>query len=172
MRRGVRLAVDVGTVRIGLASSDPDGLLATPVETVARAGGEEHLRRILQHVDALAAVEILVGLPLALSGNETASTADARQMATTLAAMTTVPVRLVDERLTTVTAARQLRESGRQASRSRGQIDQAAAVVLLQHALDAERLSGRAAGTAVETTTADRLAPPGKDVNGDRSASS
>lgn len=150
MRVGTRIGVDVGRARIGVARSDPHGLIATPVETVPRdRDGDAHVRRILEIIREHDALEVLVGLPIALSGNETPSTRDARDVAAIVAAGTDAPVRLVDERLTTVTATRQLREVGRQASRSRDRIDQLAAVVLLQNALDGERSSGREPGELV-----------------------
>ncbi|GAA2753104.1 Holliday junction resolvase RuvX [Amnibacterium kyonggiense] len=150
MRRGVRLGVDVGTVRVGLARSDRDGLLATPVETVPRRGQdlEPVLARIAAVADELEAIELVVGLPLALSGRDTASTADARAVAARLAEGPR-PVRLVDERLTTVSAQSALHASGRNTRGSRGVIDQVAAVILLQHALDAERARGEAPGAIV-----------------------
>ncbi|MGT2426927.1 Holliday junction resolvase RuvX [Amnibacterium kyonggiense] len=150
MRQGVRLGVDVGTVRVGLARSDRDGLLATPVETVQRRGQdlEPVLARIAAVADELEAVELVVGLPLALSGRDTASTADARAVAARLAEGPR-PVRLVDERLTTVSAQSALHASGRSTRGSRGVIDQVAAVILLQHALDAERARGEAPGAIV-----------------------
>ena len=103
MRTGVRVGVDVGTVRIGVARSDFHGLLATPVETVPRVAGEAtpDLDRISAIVAELDAVEVIVGLPLALSGRHTASTDDAVAFAGTLAGLIPVPVRLVDERLST-----------------------------------------------------------------------
>jgi putative Holliday junction resolvase len=137
MRPGVRLGVDVGTARIGVARSDDHGMLATPVETVPRGGGD--LSRIAQIVVEIDAVEIVVGLPLALSGRETASTGDAKSFAQQLADLQVAPVRMVDERLSTVSATGALRESGRNARNSRSVIDQVAAVIILQHALDAER---------------------------------
>jgi putative Holliday junction resolvase len=146
-RRGARLGVDVGKARIGVARSDPDGLLATPVETVARAEGA--VARILQLAEEHSAVEIVVGLPLNLRGESTASTDDARAFATDLAAQAPMPVRLVDERLTTVSAHAVLRDSGRNQRSSRTIVDQAAAVVLLQHALDVEKRQGRPPGTPV-----------------------
>lgn len=146
-RRGARLAVDVGKARIGVARSDPDGLLATPVETVARDDGA--VARILSLAEEYSAVEIVVGLPLNLRGESTPSTEDARGFAGHLAARTEVPVRLVDERLTTVSAHAVLRDSGRNQRSSRTIVDQAAAVVLLQHALDVEKRQGRPPGTPV-----------------------
>jgi putative Holliday junction resolvase len=147
MRSGVRLGVDVGRARVGIARSDRDGVLATPVETVARDDATlERMRRLIVELDP---VEIVVGLPLSLSGADTASTADARDFAAELATASDVPVRLVDERLSTVTAQRQLRESGRRAKGSRPVIDQAAAVIILQNALDSERSADRPPGTLV-----------------------
>lgn len=148
MRTGVRLGIDVGRTRVGVARCDPHGMLATPVETLARR--EEPVAGIRRLVDEYEAVEVIVGLPLSLSGAETASTADSRDVAEQLAALLTVPVRLVDERLTTVSAARGLREAGRTAKNSRSVVDQAAAVILLQHALDLERSTGNPPGALVE----------------------
>ncbi|MCU1523612.1 MAG: ruvX [Microbacteriaceae bacterium] len=148
MRSGVRLGVDVGKVRIGLAQSDPHGMLATPVMTVPR--GADDVRTILEHAAELNAVEIVVGLPLALSGGETASTQDARDFAARIGASTSLPVRLVDERLSTVSAQRAMQASGRNTKRSRPVIDQVAAVIILQHALDVERSGGNPPGVVVE----------------------
>ena len=151
MRRGVRLGVDVGRARIGVSRSDPDGLLAVPVETVARdLAGDSHVAALVRIIDEVEAFEVLVGHPLSLRGGDTASTDDAVAVARAIAAASAVPVRLVDERLTTVTAARQLRDVGKKASRSRDRIDQLAAVVLLQHALDGERASGRPPGRPLD----------------------
>ncbi|MCL2595430.1 MAG: Holliday junction resolvase RuvX [Promicromonosporaceae bacterium] len=154
--RGARLGVDVGTVRIGLAKSDPDGLLATPVETVARAPGETgsdspDVARIVAVASEYGAAAIYVGLPRHLSGAEGAATADARAFAARLVAALPdeTEVRLIDERLTTVSASSNLRASGRSSKSQRGVIDQAAAVILLQSALDIERNAGRRAGTSI-----------------------
>lgn len=158
MRPGVRLGIDVGRARIGVARCDPHALLATPVETVPRdrAGAGTDFARILDLMREYDACELVVGLPLGLSGHRTASTEDAEQFARHLAAATRVPVRLVDERLSTVSAQGHLRQVGRTTKQSRGVIDQAAAVVILQHALDVERAQGDAPGTIVESTTAER----------------
>ncbi|NEM90223.1 Holliday junction resolvase RuvX [Galbitalea soli] len=149
MRTGVRIGVDVGTVRIGVARSDAHGLLATPVETVRRGDGD--VDRVLAIAAELEAIEIIVGLPLALSGARTASTDDATGFAARVAARAAVPVRLVDERLTTVSAQAALRSSGRSSKQSRSVIDQVAAVIIVQHALDLERSAGTPPGVAVET---------------------
>ncbi len=148
MRVGVRLGVDVGTARIGVARCDLHGLLATPVETVARGTGD--LRRIAELSLELGAIEIVVGLPIALSGRETASTADARQFAGALASVQHAAVRMVDERLTTVSAQSVLRQSGRNSKNSRSVIDQVAATIILQHALDFERSAGTPPGETIE----------------------
>ncbi|WP_200935237.1 Holliday junction resolvase RuvX [Leifsonia sp. Leaf336] len=150
MRTGVRLGIDVGKVRIGVSRSDPHGMLATPVETVARSEDAADRRRIAAIVTELGVFEIIVGLPLALSGAQTASTADAVSFAEALEAEVEVPVRLVDERLSTVSAHSALRASGKNSKSARPVVDQVAATIILQHALDAERASGRPPGRPVE----------------------
>lgn len=156
VRPGCRIGVDVGTVRIGVARCDPSGLLATPLETVARASDGSDVARIAALVGEFDAVEVVVGLPLALSGRPTASTDDADTFARRLTAAVQVPVRMVDERLSTVTAQAGLKASGRTVKKSRAVVDQAAATVILQHALDAERTAGRPPGVLAET----RIGPP------------
>ena len=143
-RRGVRLGVDVGKARGGGARGDPDGMLAVPVETVPR--NEASVARITALANEYDAFEVLVGLPVSLSGGDTASTADARAFAGELATATGRPVRLVDERLSTVSAHAALRESGRSQRSSRRIVDQVAAVVLLQQAIDVEKGTGTPAG--------------------------
>jgi putative Holliday junction resolvase len=150
MRRGVRVGVDVGKARVGVARCDPDGLLATPVETLPRDA--RTVAAVLAHVHELDAIEVVVGLPLSLSGADTASTTDARQLAAQLADASEVPVRLVDERLSTVTAHRQLQAGGRREKGSRSIVDQVAAVIILQNALDSERMSDRPPGSVVPRT--------------------
>lgn len=157
MRPGVRLGVDVGTARIGVARSDPHAMLATPVETVKRGPGD--LARIAELAVECAAVEIVVGLPIALSGRETASTGDARLFARELAAVQGAPVRMVDERLSTVSANSALRASGRTAKNSRSVVDQVAAVIILQHALDFERSAQTPPGIVVDPHSADSHSP-------------
>lgn len=143
-RRGARLGIDVGKARVGVARCDPDGLLAVPVETVARS--EASAARIAEIAVEYDARELLVGLPVSLSGNETSSTDDARVFAAELAEATGLPVRLVDERLSTVSAHAALRSSGRSERSSRRIVDQVAAVVLLQQAIDVEKSTGIPAG--------------------------
>ncbi|WP_185021395.1 Holliday junction resolvase RuvX [Curtobacterium sp. JUb34] len=146
MRSGRRLGVDVGRARIGIAVCDRDGLLATPVETVRRDDSSD-LRRILEIADEYDALELVVGLPLSMSGGDTPSTDDARAFAARIAEHR--PVRLVDERLSTVTAQRGLHQAGKNTKKSRSVIDQAAAVIILQHALDHERSAGAPPGTTL-----------------------
>lgn len=148
-RPGVRLGIDVGTARIGVARSDRDGLLAVPVETVPRGDGD--LARIAALADEYDAFELVVGLPVALSGRETASTADARGFAQSLADAGR-QVRMIDERLSTVSAHSALRGSGRSQRTSRSIVDQVAAVVLLQQALDVEKSTGNPAGAPVASS--------------------
>lgn len=151
--RGVRLGVDVGAVRVGLARSDADGLLATPVETVT-GERDAQLRRIVEVVQELGAVGVVVGLPRQLSGAEGRAAAAAREYARLLArACAPVPVRLVDERLTTVSAHQALHRSGRPGRQHRAVVDQVAAVMILQEALDQERRTGQPAGELVDHGT-------------------
>jgi len=147
LARGTRLGIDVGKVRVGVARSDPDGLLAVPLETLPRS--EEPLARILALAQEHSAVAFVVGLPLNMRGHDTPSTADARTFAADLAAASSLPVRLVDERLSTVSAHAALRGAGRTQRSSRSIVDQVAAVVFLQHALDIERRTGLPAGELV-----------------------
>jgi len=153
MRSGVRVGVDVGKVRIGVSRSDNHGMLATPVETVSRdLTGVTDIARISAIVSELDAVEVIVGLPLALSGNRTASTEDAQDFAVLLGRALDVPIRLVDERLSTVSAQSALRASARPAKTQRPVVDQVAATIILQHALDSERSSGNPAGLPLDLT--------------------
>jgi putative holliday junction resolvase len=155
--RGPRLGVDVGSVRVGLAASDPDGLIATPVETLARdtrkpAAGQSSrdIAEIVREVRERGAQCVYVGLPRHLSGAEGASSEAARAYAVWLAqAVAPVMVRMVDERMSTVSAHQALQASGRSGRRHRQVVDQAAAVVILQYALDAERATGRRPGEPV-----------------------
>jgi len=152
MRAGVRLGVDVGTVRIGVASCDPAGLIATPVATLRRGSGDlAELARLARERDA---VEVVVGLPRTLAGREGRAADDAVAFAQRLAdTLGSRPVRLVDERLSTVGAQRDLRASGMAGRRGRSVVDQAAAVIILQTALDEERATGIAPGRQVQTAT-------------------
>lgn len=148
MTPGVRLAVDVGSVRIGVARSDQGGLLASPLETVRRGTGD--LAAIARLTAEHAAVAVVVGLAVGLRGTEGRAAAEGRAFAAQLAQVVApVPVRLVDERFTTVLAHAALRSGGQDARTRRNSVDKAAAALLLQSALDAERRSGEPAGELV-----------------------
>ncbi|MDN5896093.1 MAG: Holliday junction resolvase RuvX [Nocardioides sp.] len=148
MRLGVRLGIDPGDARIGVARSDPSGLLATPVETVPR--GEGDLDRIAAILEEENAFEIVLGLPRSLSGKEGPAAEKTREFADALARrVAPTPVRLCDERLTTVTAESMLRERGKKGAKRRAVVDQAAAVVILQNALDTEKAQGAPVGEVV-----------------------
>ncbi|WP_203335524.1 Holliday junction resolvase RuvX [Nocardioides limicola] len=152
MRHGVRLGLDPGEARIGVAASDPSGILATPVDTVWRGDGDLDL--LADIVAEYQPIEIVVGLPRSLSGREGPAAIRVREFARSLVArVPTTPVRLCDERLTTVTAEAQLREQGRKGRKRRAVVDQAAAVLILQHALDTEKSSGVPPGEIVEEAT-------------------
>jgi putative Holliday junction resolvase len=151
LRHGVRLGIDPGDARIGVARSDPSGFLATPVETVRRGKGD--LARIARILEEEEAIEVVVGLPRSLSGREGPAAVKVREFAAQLARrVAPVPVRLCDERLTTVSAEAMLRDRGRKGTKRRAVVDQAAAVLILQHALDTERTSGVAPGEILEET--------------------
>lgn len=148
MRTGVRLAIDYGSARIGVAHCDSDGRLASPLTTIPRGGGD------LAAIAALAAaddvIEVIVGLPVGLSGREGPAAQAARSFAAALAArVAPVPVRLVDERFTTVIAHDVLRQGGSDTKDRRPRVDRAAAALLLQGALDRERSTGQPAGELV-----------------------
>lgn len=144
---GRRLGVDVGTVRIGVASSDRAAVLATPVETIPRQTGFSgpdlaDIDRLIELVISYEAVEVVVGLPRDLKGNGSASVKHAREIAFRINRRLVnqgldVPVRFADERLTTVAATTALRASGVSEKAGRKIIDQAAAVEILQSWLDA-----------------------------------
>ncbi len=150
MVTGVRIALDVGTVRIGVAKCDPEGLLATPLVTVA--AGADSVTEIAGLIAEHNAICVYIGKPISLAGKNTASTLSALEFARDLATQLSelpVSVRLIDERLSTVSAQRGLHEAGRNTMQSRDAIDQAAAVVILEHALASERNAGVLVGEEV-----------------------
>ena len=141
--RGRRMALDVGSVRVGVAVCDPDGILATPVETVQRTDGDADVQRVAALVAEYEAIALIVGLPRTLRNTEGVAVTAARDFGTRVAALIDpVPVLYHDERLTTVTAASALRASGRKGKSARAVIDQAAAVAILQGWLDTHRSGG------------------------------
>ena len=151
-RLGVRLGVDVGSVRVGVAACDPAGIIASPVETVRR---DPKTAADVARIAALAietdAVESIVGLPLSLSGGTGPAAQAASDYALELAAKAApTPVRLVDERLSTVSAHGSLQQAGLRSRARREVVDQAAAVIILQSALDTERATGRPPGKIVK----------------------
>jgi putative holliday junction resolvase len=152
-QRGRRLGIDVGKVRIGVACSDPDGILATPVETVRRERSGKHLRRLAELAAEREAVEVIVGLPRTLADRIGPSAQDAIDLADELGRrIAPIPVLLADERLTTVSAQRSLREAGMRSKEQRAVIDQAAAVAILQGWLDQRRatMAGADSGDATD----------------------
>lgn len=152
VRPGVRVGVDVGSVRVGVAASDPSGLLASPVTVLKRRRDALELDELAGEVVARAAVEVVVGLPVGLAAREGAAAAAAREYADAVAArVAPVPVRLVDERLSTVQAQRGMHAAGHTTRSARSSVDAAAAAVILQSALDTERATGQPPGELVST---------------------
>ena len=147
MRTGVRLACDVGKARIGIARSDPNGVLAVPLDAVK--AGENSALLVRDIAVEYEAIEIIVGLPISMSGMLGAAAEYTHAWVDKLSAVTDIPILLHDERLTTVQAQRGLHEAGRTTKSSRSVIDSASAVVLLQTCLDSERSSGIPMGTEV-----------------------
>jgi putative holliday junction resolvase len=150
VRPGRRLAVDVGKVRVGLSISDYHGILASPLTNVSRLVDDiETAKAILTAVDGEELLEIYVGLPLTMSGTHSASTSDAIALAKALASVSETPVRMIDERLTTVSASAALRASGKNSKSGRGVIDQVAATEILEQALSFERNNSELAGQEI-----------------------
>jgi putative holliday junction resolvase len=147
MRHGVRIALDWGDARIGVAACDADGVLAYPVTIID--GGQDEIADLTALVTEYEPIEVLVGLPRSLSGSEGPAALKARERAGRLAEAIRVPVRLVDERLTTVTASRRLSEGGTRAKEQRKLIDAAAAVAILEQALAFEQSQGELPGELV-----------------------
>lgn len=151
MRSGRRLAVDVGKVRIGVAATDFHAILASGVTTIARQESlESTVQELCQVINEIEPIEIYVGLPISMSGDFSSSTKDAIQFAKSLSDAQDVPVRFIDERLTTVSAASALRTSGRDSKSGRKIIDQIAATIILEQALELERSAHSAPGKAIE----------------------
>ena len=138
MQRGRRIAFDYGDVRIGVAVSDPDSILSSPLITL-KAADKNLTSEIVQILADIEPVAIYVGRPSLLSGNDGAATDKVVRFVSLLATITSVPVQLIDERMSTISAARNLREAGRNAKESKNAIDMAAAVAILDFAIDIER---------------------------------
>jgi len=153
LRTGVRLGIDVGSVRVGVAASDVTGTLASPVEVLRRRRDGSDLDELAALAAEREAIEIVVGMPRSLSDRDGPAVEAARSYAVEVARrVAPVPVRLVDERLSTVQAQRSLHESGNTVRSSRSRIDAVAAVVILQSALDTERTTGEAVGEQVDVS--------------------
>lgn len=138
MLRGRRIAFDYGDVRIGVAISDPDSILCSPLTTLKTSDknlGDLLLQIMVEHEP----VQIFVGRPALLSGHDGVASEKAHLFANRLKAITDIPVDLVDERMSTISAARNLRDSGKNAKESKSSIDMAAAVAILEFALDLEK---------------------------------
>ena len=138
MLRGRRIAFDYGDVRIGVAVSDPDSILSSPLTTL-KATDKSLLNQISEILADIEPVAIYVGRPALLSGNDGSATEKATQFSAVLSTITQVPIEMIDERMSTVSAARNLREAGRNARDSKDAIDMAAAVALLDFALEIEK---------------------------------
>jgi len=151
LRTGRRLAIDVGKVRVGLAISDFHGILASPLTTIPRDSLSESLELLFNSVEEFEdLLEIYVGLPINMKGEMTTSTHDALLLANQLASAAKVPVRMIDERLTTSLANQQLRSLGKSQKDARSSIDQMAAVAILEYAFQVEANSKAAPGISLE----------------------
>ena len=135
MQRGRRIAFDYGDVRIGVAVSDPDSILSSPLTTL-KATDKNLSSQVSQIITEIEPVTIYVGRPALLSGSDGSATDKALEFAALLASITQVPVEMIDERMSTISAARNLREAGRSAKESKDAIDMAAAVAILEFAID------------------------------------
>jgi len=138
MQRGRRIAFDYGDVRIGVAVSDPDSILSSPLTTL-KATDKNLSSQISQIITEIEPVTIYVGRPSLLSGNDGVATEKATEFVSLLRTITQVPIELIDERMSTISAARNLREAGRSAKESKDAIDMAAAVAILEFAIDIEK---------------------------------
>ena len=151
MRLGRRIAIDTGKVRIGLAVSDAAGVLSFPLETVKRSESiEKSCLDLLTAISQYDVLEIYVGYPLSLKGEPTSSTKDALDLAHQLSKMVNAPIRMIDERLSSVSASALMHSAGKNTRAQRSTIDQASAAIILEQALEIERNSGSAPGTAIE----------------------
>ena len=138
MERGRRIAFDYGDVRIGVAVSDPDSILSSPLTTL-KATDKSLGSQISQIFAEIEPVTIYVGRPALLGGVDGASAEKANTFVSLLRSITQVPVEMIDERMSTISAARNLRDAGRNAKESKDAIDMAAAVAILDFAIDIEK---------------------------------
>ena len=138
MERGRRIAFDYGDVRIGVAVSDPDSILSSPLTTL-KATDKTLIKQISQMLSDIQPVAIYVGRPALLSGLDGSATEKAAEFVALLSTITQVPIEMVDERMSTISAARNLRNAGRNAKDSKSAIDMAAAVAILEFAIEIEK---------------------------------
>ena len=138
MQRGRRIAFDYGDVRIGVAVSDPDSILSSPLTTL-RSDSKSLSKEILAIFEEIEPVQIFVGKPALLSGNSGAASEKAEDFAQSLTALTDVEIVMVDERMSTVSAARNLREAGKNTRDSKSSIDMAAAVAILDFGIEIQK---------------------------------
>ena len=138
MQRGRRIAFDYGDVRIGVAVSDPDSILSSPLTTL-RSDSKSLSKEILAIFEEIEPVQIFVGKPALLSGNSGSASEKAEDFAQSLTALTDVEIVMVDERMSTVSAARSLREAGKNARDSKSSIDMAAAVAILDFGIEIQK---------------------------------
>ena len=146
MRQGVRLAIDFGSARVGIAKCDRDGILATPLRVEPYSDDATVASTVAAIAAEYECLEIVLGNPVTLSGEEAQAAERVRQFADALVAATNIPVRMVDERLTTAAARKQLLDAGYSTRTDKHLIDAAAAVILLEDALESERRQGKPAG--------------------------
>ena len=151
MRSGRRIAIDVGSVRIGVAASDADGLFSSGHSTLKRESDiNQTIFNLAKIVSEIEPLEIYIGLPLSLSGLATASTKDALAFGRALFAVVPIPIRFIDERLTTVSATQALRSSGKNSKTGRAIVDQIAATIILELALEIEKSTHLPPGKNIE----------------------
>lgn len=168
--RGTRMGVDVGNARVGVALCDPDGILATPLKTLRRdLKKDSDLRVLLKLIQVHEVFEIFVGLPKTMKGGDSLSTTMAKEYADKLLHGLSensldVPVWMVDERLTSVSAHRSLREAGVSTREHKKMIDQVAAVNILQYSVDAIKSGNAVAGYRLEPSQIDSDSLPTEDV--------
>ena len=146
MRIGRRLGLDPGSVRIGIAVTDREGLVASRREPIPAGEDEVWLGALRELADEIEPIEVVVGLPVGMDGRSGAAAERARVFAARVRDHLAIPVRLVDERLSTVQAQRGFHDQGRSVRKSRTMIDSAAAEIVLQHAVDTERATGQPPG--------------------------
>lgn len=138
MQRGRRIAFDYGDVRIGVAVCDPDAILSSPLTTL-KASDRNLVKQIIEIIAEIDPVAIYVGRPALLSGIDGVASQKAENFVEMLRTITSLPIEMIDERMSTISAARYLRDAGRNAKDSKDSIDMASAVAILDFAIEIER---------------------------------